>query len=237
MALRHWHWQPEPYRRNFGDELGLYVLQKLYPGLIERTTDLAEADIVSIGSIFDERLPDRPLIVWGTGGHEPEHKSLYVEKYKVLAVRGELTRSKYGLPDSIPLGDPAFLLPLLYTPKPTTRHHITYIPHLTWYHDAVPEWADAVVRPDRPIEDTVDAMCSSDMVVSSAMHPYWVARLYGVTAVPIVNYEDRVAFGGKWVDFESALLNQNLYTARVGLIRAIESELGPSTLHHVIKPS
>lgn len=229
--MKHWHWQTAHYKRNFGDELGLWILQRLYPGKFKRTMDERDAEIVSIGSILDARMPDKELIVWGTGGANPYSKSP-ASKYKWLAVRGELTRRHYGLPETVPLGDPAVLLPLLYEPTPVETGSKVYVPHLHWYKNPTPEWADEVVRPDLPIEEFVDKIASAQFVVSSAMHPYWVARLYNVPCVPLHLEIDN--FYSKWIDFESAFAGKTLLEVQLGLIEAIESHFGESTLHHLV---
>ena len=128
--------------KNFGDELGPYIIEKLtnetvvfwkptFKGQL-RTTFIAlsrfnhftintlkgwlkpfQKIVFSAGSILE--VANKNSVVWGSGYICKEHRAT---GGTYLAVRGELTANNlelHGFKKPLVYGDPALLLPLLYT--------------------------------------------------------------------------------------------------------------------------
>jgi pyruvyltransferase len=151
-------------KKNFGDELGPYIIKKLtnetvvfwkptFKGQI-KTTVIAllkfnqftidtlkgwlrpfEKIVFSAGSILE--VANKKSIVWGSGYICNEHKAT---GGAYLAVRGKLTAKNlelHGFKKPLVYGDPALLLPILYKKKKgntNNKNIIGIIPHFTEYN-------------------------------------------------------------------------------------------------------
>lgn len=208
---------------NFGDVLSLVLLEKLfYP------FDVWNSDIRLIGSVISDGLvpaangdafphiPNRraaavPVIYWGSGIREPgDFCEFNRERVEFLAVRGPVSASNLRLGSGIPLGDPALLLPALYSPKKNPRFvgKSVCIPH---YNDKRPDselleltGCDLILRPNlRPdvaaIYEFIDALCSAKFILSASLHGAVVAAAY---EVPFSYWDnEQLDIPTKWADF------------------------------------
>jgi hypothetical protein len=225
--MKHWNWRPSD-NVNFGDELGVFILRKLgYE--IEQVENIEDADVVSVGSILDDRLPKKRMTVIGTGiGGGPRIENFGL--HNVLAVRGEVTRKRYNMPKDTPLGDIAILLPLVYTPRKIDGIGVLYAPHMdTFYDDLVvtPPLTDHTLDTRSPdIRTTIDIIASADFVIATSLHAYIVAKVYGVPvmAAPYPN-QKMSKWLDKWVDFESILFDKTLEQRQQELLKVIKERL------------
>lgn len=224
--MKHWNWHPNE-RVNFGDELGAYILRKLgYE--IEGVEDIEDAELISVGSILDNRLPDHQVTILGTGlGGGGRIKD--ISKHRILAVRGVVTRNAYNLPEDTPLGDLAILLPRIYEPKNIGGTGVVYVPHMdTFYGDiAVPPLVDVVLNTmSDDLEHSIDVIANAKMVISTSLHGYIVAKAYGVPvlAAPYPN-QNMSKWLDKWVDFDSIFIDKTLEERQDELLKVIEEKL------------
>lgn len=107
---------------NFGDYLSEYFIHRMLgepfvEAAIYRLVGSAICDVV-----VDQDLRDLPetsrLAFWCCGARGEEGLSAdRQDRCDFWGVRGPLTRRALGLPENTPLGDPGFLIPLIYTPK------------------------------------------------------------------------------------------------------------------------
>ena len=109
-------------------------------------------------------------------------------KYDFRAVRGPLTREqvlKYGHKCPKVYGDPAILMPFIYTPQCEVTHELLVIPQF---------YTEAVFREKHPdlymvsmntndYKSVIDAIASSKKVITSSLHGIILAEAYGVPAV------------------------------------------------------
>ena len=108
------YWTKNQKVKNLGDYLGEVMLR--YAGI--GVKDEGRPTYFSIGTSLSSywwRLNVEPKIVWGSGSCGFDLPDLS-DQDSILAVRGPLTRDWLGLPKCTPLGDPALLLPRIYTP-------------------------------------------------------------------------------------------------------------------------
>src|SRR5262249_35650281 len=154
------------------------------------------------------------LITWGCGIRERGGLSAENRKrIQILSVRGPISASDLAL-GATPQGDPALLLPALYTPKRKRKfaEKATCIPH---FHDRRPDeillsqsGCDLVLRPNIPsgerfIEQFIDAVVSSRFVLSASLHGAIVAAAYGR---PFAFWDPGVIdLPTKWMDFAASI--------------------------------
>ncbi len=140
--------------------------------------------ITTVGSIIG--WPRGSRTVWGSGILFYNER---VENGRFLAVRGAYTQRRlqtlgYECPDVI--GDPALLLPLVYSPKGERTGKVGIIPHHTQYEALASSISDPMIRVINlldDIESVIDAITSCDRIISMSLHGLIVAHAYRVPAL------------------------------------------------------
>jgi succinoglycan biosynthesis protein ExoV len=191
---------------NFGDELNGWMWPRLLPDFFDEN----EGEIfLGIGSIlFDFHPPDLKKIVFGAGygGYTPPPKM--DSSWIVYFVRGPITARAIGLDESLGIGDAAILLRSCISVKPEKLFKASFMPHWESVFDG--DW-EAVcdqagvhfINPCAPVEEILDAILASEVIVTEAMHGAIVAdalRVPWVPARPIQAQHHR-----KWFDWAGAL--------------------------------
>lgn len=186
------YWKEGEEVQNFGDFLSEFFMQNLF-----LPTRRSARGVHIVGSVLDDMfIPSatergEPVVFWGCGLRTPnglsdERKALA----KILAVRGPLSRSHARLGAQIPVGDPGFLLPALYQPKPMRifRGKAVCIPHFTEHLDDLTllshSQCDLVLRPaiaptNDALETFIDSIVAADFVLTASLHGAVVAAAYG----------------------------------------------------------
>jgi pyruvyltransferase len=194
--------------QNFGDVVTPILLEKLSGKKIRyigKPKYYKKPHILAIGSIL--HLASKDSIVWGAGFMDP-NKKCYEKPKKVLAVRGPKTRElllSQGIDCPEIYGDPALLLPLVYTPKIKKQYKLGIIPH---YTDKNNKWLkqfnnlEDVKVIDVQNKDTVhfiNDILSCEKIASSSLHGIITADAYGVPSTWI-EFADLVD-GFKFLDY------------------------------------
>ncbi|MBB4650818.1 glycosyltransferase involved in cell wall biosynthesis [Aminobacter niigataensis] len=189
------YWLKDNGTQNFGDYLTEFLLEEVFYPL-----GMSAKSIHLIGSVIDDMFVDMDspsgeeseakTIFWGCGVRQPGGLSAKGrERALILSVRGPLSATELRLEDSVPLGDPAFVLPALYSPGRVSdfKGRSVCIPH---FHDQRTDQelkkisgCDLVIRPNikpsiEEIHRFIDELTSSNFVLSAAMHPALVAAAY-----------------------------------------------------------
>lgn len=211
------YWTQHSPVKNFGDYLTEIFLERLV------IAPLCKADVYRfIGSAIDDHIlaqdvvitdVDDPVIaLWQCGARASRALDESIIKHcHFFGVRGPLTRDVLGLPLSTPLGDPAFLLPLIHAPRTvlSVTGKAICVPHISdTRKDPVIEaetGADLVVRPTASTLDELiallDAITTADFVLAGAMHAAIIACAYGK---PFAFYDGGgVDVPFKWADFSA----------------------------------
>lgn len=217
------YWSQEAAKVNFGDYATEAILSKL--GLAFEHFDPnrhAAGDPVffGVGTMLDDywlkkRTDGRPVIVWGSG-YGGGGLSLPI-RADVRAVRGPLTRSHLGLPDTIPLGDPALFLPRFF-PRPTVPGcSAVYVPHWEAQRRAGPVavaahadqlGASRILSPMIPREQftaLLGHIAAAGFVFASSLHGAIVAQAYGVPWAPALMPGEKFNLSKKWIDWAQYL--------------------------------
>lgn len=143
-----------------------------------------EKGLFAIGSILDGS--SYKTLIWGSGFRE--HYSKY-RGGKIYAVRGKLTQSL--LPDHIKkkdlaIGDPALLLPLVYTPDCSVVHKIGIVPHFIDYDYFSSTYSHKYYIIDvktSDVEKVIKQICSCRFILSTSLHGLIISHAYGIPAL------------------------------------------------------
>lgn len=177
---------------NVGDNLALPIVRH-FLGAARLVSSRAAGKLLAVGSIMSQLQPND--VVWGTGCISDT--PVVSRENTFLAVRGAMTRNLIRnafVPEIF--GDPALLLPLMYSPRITKTHKIGFIPH---YVDKpgfkINDKTSVVIDVNSPWRQFIDQVCSCESVVSSSLHGIVIAEAYGVPAEWAV-YSNRVIGNG-----------------------------------------
>src|SRR5680860_1014799 len=164
-------------RPNWGDALNPYLIGKLAGVDILRYGEeppCAGMHLLGMGSIIHWATANS--VVWGTGAVSRSVR-LHEKPAQILAVRGPLTRlvcMKQGIGCPEVYGDPALLLPRIYTPSCKVDYDVGVILH---YVDQQSTFADQcraegvkLIDVCADTERFIDDVCSCAAIFSSSLH-------------------------------------------------------------------
>jgi len=189
---------------NFGDSLNYEVMRFVSKREPIYCEDRNKPHILGCGSILTEAKDNS--IVWGSGFawcHDRIKPNINVK-----SVRGELSNMKIGNRAEY-VGDPALLMPFIYSPKQSNHHRFSIIPH----------WKDAeycfnnlkginIINPLQPVKSLIDEIVSSDFILSSSLHGLILSDAYGVPNQWLNLGTDIGGDGFKFVDYYSTTDNK-----------------------------
>jgi hypothetical protein len=167
----------------------------LTPWLIRRVTGVypafarpGDAVLKYLVSGSIAQYAQRLCVLWGPG--IISRSDVVSPKATLVAVRGPLTRARAldcgaDCPDVY--GDPALLLPRLYTPAPSCRSGVGIAPHFSDKPRVGPELEGRsgirLIDVQAGVEPFVDALTSCEAVASSSLHGIVASHAYGIPAV------------------------------------------------------
>ncbi len=235
------YWRQGEATQNFGDFLAQYLFEELFLPVARYA-----APAYLIGSVIADFLVPAaagdhapPAIFWGCGARDETGLSAEAaERARILSVRGPLTASALRLGATVPQGDPALLLPALYTPKPDSARagRTICLPHF-WDRRTDAELRELsgcnqVLRTNLPNErqrllELVDAIAASDFVLSASLHGAIVAAAYGRPFAFWHNGHLDLPF--KWADTAALLSIPTIFaTNLMEAKRAYRDQISPS---------
>jgi succinoglycan biosynthesis protein ExoV len=174
---------------NFGDELNTWLLPKIFPDFFD---DDESRLFLGIGStIFDFHPAKAEKIVFGTGFGGYTKMPVLDESWKFYAVRGPRTAKACNLDDSKVAADTAVLMNKYRTPNKAKTTKVSFMPHWGSLSRGHWKWACQLagirfVDPRWPVEQVVDAIETSEMVIAEAMHFAIVSDALRVPWVPVL---------------------------------------------------
>lgn len=210
------YWKMNDSMQNFGDFISAFLTEELFVPF-----NLNARGVHVVGSVIDDMFvsqadeDERPVVFWGCGLRHPGGLSddRHVQT-TILSVRGPLSASELKLGHCIPLGDPGFIVPALYEPKPLGRFHgaAICIPHFhdTRSDEAIIEAAgcDRVVRANIPgtleaFKQIIDSICEAEFILTASLHGAVVAAAYNK---PFAFWNDgNTDLPFKWRDFSESV--------------------------------
>lgn len=198
-------WPTGPSPGNFGDILTPLLIKELY-GYEGRYVKppFAQPVLVGCGSII--KRAETGTVVWGSGAISREDTTKRDAIY--LAVRGrhthELLKSRNIECPEI-FGDPALLLPRIYSPTISKRfkfgifaHYVDYEQLKIWYIND-PDVLVINVLNHNPLA-VVDQLLRCEYIISSSLHGLIAAHAYGLPAVWVKHSDKLVGDDVKFFD-------------------------------------
>ncbi|MFJ3028228.1 polysaccharide pyruvyl transferase family protein [Curtobacterium sp. NPDC087080] len=180
--------------------------------------------LVAIGSVI--HLARGKDVIWGAGVNgKMLHALGRVQTLDVRAVRGPRTRERLlslGVPCPPIYGDPALLIPHLmqadHDGRPQERDiALTHVPNLNDRESHGPVTLD----PRSSLEDCIDRIRRSELVVGSSLHGVIIAEAFGVPAILIApKHEDMF----KYEDYYGGTGRQSFQVAG-SIDEAVNAEL------------
>ena len=191
--------------QNWGDDLNYYLIKRITgrPVVFYENFMLAKwfnlKNYMCIGTVLDAYYYcNRGTIVWGSG--TVGVKWVFEKPYKICSVRGQLTR-KFLVDNQIDcpnnFGDPALLLPVVYSPNIEKKYKLGLIPHVSDLDNSLVrefcEEKDVLLIDLKHYDrwtDVIDQVLSCEQIASSSLHGLIVSDAYGIPNC-------WVSFGGK----------------------------------------
>lgn len=201
---------------NFGDKLNPFLAARLSGRKVVHVEDVLPSRERPVHFVIGSALEYAQAaagVVWGMG-FAAKDQGLRARPRAVHAVRGRHSLERLrslGIECPEVLGDPALLLPWMYTPRPTgTRHKLGVIPHCrerdlpAVQPQALPE---GTLRIDitGDLFTVVDQICSCDFIASSSLHGLICAEAYGIPARWIKLSNRPFGDGFKFHDYYSSV--------------------------------
>lgn len=189
----------EKYTANLGDYLSQIVVEYILNKRgLSLETDADTRHLYAIGSTL--LMGYQNAVIWGSGfpfepsflrglPHRPPFRRLDIRCVRGPKTRDVLLRLGHKCPAKY--GDPAVLMPMIYTPSPVGGEKNDYIiiPHYQTESKLEETYrGKAVSMMTTDYRAVIDRIVSSRLVISSSLHGIILAESYGV---PAVFYRDR----------------------------------------------
>lgn len=208
-------------KNNWGDDLNEY----LFTALTQKKISFVPFDKLYffpnveryslIGSIIGDFNLDN-TIIYGSGAitSNPELKG---RPKKVLSVRGPLSREvllKNGVQCPAIYGDPALLVPFIYSPQTKKENKIGVIPH---YRTLKSNWIELLEKENEVLiidmskykkwTDIIDSIASCKIILSESLHGLIIAESYEIPSlwVEFIPHSYSWEWEFKFIDFYKSI--------------------------------
>lgn len=205
-------WWEEPYPGNLGDIVNPYIIEKL-TGVPPKFAPRGDG-LLAIGSII--KFAKSGTNVWGSGS--PHEEDVLAPDANYHAVRGPFTRSlvrRNGGSCPEIYGDPAWFLPIIYSPPVKKTHKTGLILHYT-HETAALNVSDEIKRIGirrlgyDQIENFLSELISCERIISTSLHGVIIAQAYGIPACLATVSDSRQQIHGDGIKFRD-------YYASIGI--------------------
>lgn len=199
---------------NFGDQIGPYLFKKITKKEIIYSTPqnvTKYTTYVTVGSIMN--VVKKNSIIWGTG---IMHKNdIFYKPFKVLAVRGPLTRKRFielGYECPEVYGDPGLLLPFFYQKSISKKYKLGIAPHFVDLNLFIKFSMKDILIIDvrRQVEKVIDDICKCEFILSSSLHGCIVSHAYNIPCVWIKLSNNILGDDTKFYDYFYSLNITNI---------------------------
>lgn len=170
---------------NFGDQLNLYILQRLF-GLNIKHSHFKNANLIAIGSVLEQATSCKQIFkfkqvkIWGTGFIDEKFfkKEYFKKNTNILALRGKYTKNRveeiFNKKINCPLGDPGLLASELLETIPEKKYKVGIVLH---YVDRNSSFIKNIRLKDYKLIDItknpihiLNEIAQCEVILSSAMH-------------------------------------------------------------------
>lgn len=230
------HWQVRgPVARNWGDKLNPYLIARLSGMSVRHVSQVSMADrhdvLCVVGSMLGY-VDFRNTVIYGAGLIAADRKLMVTPK-AVHAVRGHLTAQKLRetgvVAHPVAVGDPALLMPLVYTPTPQAEWDVGVIPH---FRDAALPLMERLRQEQSNIrlidvfsgiEEFCDQIASCRVILSSSLHGLIAAHAYGVPARCLKLSHNPLGDGFKYHDYLSTIIGEDTVYSGIQTVEDIRA--------------
>lgn len=205
---------------NFGDLIGPWLITLMTDRPVSNSKYLnINRTMFTVGSIIEHAssFPNQKISIWGSGLIQPLDNPKKIKKLrrcqidKILAVRGSLTRQElskiYEIDNSLPLGDPALLLPRFFSPCLKNINNISIVPHFN-HKSLFESYEDTfnIINVMQSPKNVVAEIASSKICISTSLHGIIIAQAYNIPWL-LLRIADDTLLGDmfKFNDFFSTL--------------------------------
>ena len=171
---------------NFGDLLGPYIYEKITKTKALHANPKLRQEYIylTVGSIMSQA--NKKSIIWGSGIIKRNDR--FQKPFKTISVRGPLTRQKFiqfGYPCPEIYGDPALLLPKIYTSDNKIKYQLGIIPHIIDYINIKKKYNIFTLNfnikySHKNIENVIDKLNQCQYTISSSLHGIIVSHAYNI---------------------------------------------------------
>jgi len=194
---------------NFGDALGIEVIQKLTDTRFAygpiKTADIFVTG--TVGQLIEMHGGAKPGAILAGIGTDPKKETAidWPGTYDVRLVRGPLTRDAWKLSKDIPLGDPGIVSREIYGER-EKRYDVGFVRHFMDKTDLPTEIGSSersiVIRADQSPSAVIPLIAACRTLVTSSLHGAIVADSYGI---PWRRHRAPVGLDLKWEDYRLAV--------------------------------
>lgn len=186
---------------NFGDDLNVWLWDKLIPGSFDDNDDTL---FIGIGTLLNSLLPQDPLkIVFSSGVGYKEPPGAVDDKWDIFCVRGPLSAEVLGIEKKKAITDGAALLRTLPNADLPKRYKVSFVPHHASHRPKWPAVCELLgihyINPSWSVDRVLSDIKKSERVLAESMHGAIVADIYGVPWIPIKLHTHILEF--KWHDW------------------------------------
>lgn len=220
---------------NLGDYINVFLFEQMgYEVALVKHYSKKKVDflVLGVGTCLDKmHLEDmiynkkvrKNILVWGSGVRDKNEinflKNLQEsKKLKIFALRGLVSKNLLAPKKNIPLGDPAFLLPMFLKLKRKNDGKVTYIPHYQNQKNlkekmkilGAEDYFDIRI-PKKKFIGATKRIVNSGFVLTNSLHGAIICQAYGVPYAPCIlpgekidsylKWEDAFSWLGIWEDF------------------------------------
>ena len=208
---------------NFGDSLNEWLWPRVLPGVFDSA---ASSAFIGFGTLLNSRLRQelpfaKMLAIFSTGaGYHHPIDNLWPNDH-IYCVRGPLTAAALGLPNTAAITDGALLIRGFARPNANRSHRFAFMPHIEKYaSEAWPEVCAELgfgyVDPTWSIEQVIDAIGDSEVLITEAMHGAVVADAMRIPWIAVRSSHRILRF--KWEDW-CASIGVAYAPRRIGVLR------------------
>lgn len=147
--------------------------------------------LMTVGSLIGMMPYD--AVIWGSGIHTILTTNKIINnknrvKFDIRAVRGPVTKHILNFCgyncENCCMGDPAVIMPLIYTPEESEKKYkYSIIRHLKNNDEPQDSSAHYINVNTSDYKHFINEICASELVLSSSLHGIILAEVYGVPAV------------------------------------------------------
>lgn len=200
-----------PHPNNVGDTLTPYILMHFIKDAeFKFVREQISPKLIAVGSIMRVIKPGDTIL--GSGVMRATDTFPQASQCKFLAVRGKLSREilqRDGGQVPAVYGDPAILLPLMYSPVVKKKYKIGLIPHFVDKRELTPEVIKKltggasykIIDVFLSWREFVDEILECEHVIASSLHGIIIAEAYGLTAEWVVLSDRVIGSGFKFKDY------------------------------------